>query len=327
MEEPSMPRGPRLDAPGTLQHVIVRGIERRRIVDDDQDRERLLTRLGDLAQETHTAVCAWALMDNHAHLLVRSGPGGLPGFMRRLLTGHATYYNRRHRRHGHLFQNRYKSIVCEEAPYFKELVRYIHLNPLRAGAVENLASLEGYRWCGHACLLGKRRNPWQAVEEVLRWFGETEKGARAAYRRFVSQGVGQGHRPELTGGGLVRSQGGWSAVKGLRGRGEKAIGDERILGSGDFVRKMVAQATDRLARQLSIDQRRARAEAQIQEACRNAGIGIEALRSGSRVGMLPGLRRELARFLVLELGLTRAEAARRLGVSTSGVAQILRRIN
>lgn len=124
-----MPRGPRLDAPGTLHHVIVRGIEGRRIVDDDQDRERLLTRLGGLAQETHTTLYAWALMENHAHLLVRSGPGGLPGFMRRLLTGHASHYNRPHRRHGYLFQNRYKSIVCEEDPYFKELVRYIHLNP------------------------------------------------------------------------------------------------------------------------------------------------------------------------------------------------------
>jgi REP element-mobilizing transposase RayT len=327
MEETSMPRGPRLDAPGTLHHVIMRGIEGRRIVDDDQDQERFLTRLGGLAQETHTTVYAWALMENHAHLLVRSGPGGLPGFMRRLLTGHATHYNRRHRRHGHLFQNRYKSIVCEEDPYFKELVRYIHLNPLRAGAVENLASLEGYRWCGHAGLLGKRWNPWQAVDEVLRWFGETPKAACAAYRRFVSHGKGQGHRPELVGGGLVRSQGGWSAVKSLRGRGEKAIGDERILGSGDFVRKMVAQATDRVARQLPIDQRQARAEAHIQEACKKAGIGTEALRSGSRVGVLPGLRRELARLLVLELGLTRAEAARRLGVTTSGVAQILRRMN
>jgi hypothetical protein len=82
-----------------------------------------------------------------------------------------------------------------------------------------------------------------------------------------------------------------------------------------------------LSRQLPIDQRRARADARIQEACKKAGIGIEALRSGSRVGGLPGLRRDLARFLVLELGLTRADAARRLGVSTSGVAQILRRMN
>jgi REP element-mobilizing transposase RayT len=116
IQELTMPRGPRLDAPGTLHHVIFRGIETRCIVDNDQDRERLLERLGELVLETRTALCALALMDNHAHLPVKSGPAGLAGFMRRLLTGHAVYCNRRHRRHGHLFQNRYKSIVCEEAP-------------------------------------------------------------------------------------------------------------------------------------------------------------------------------------------------------------------
>jgi hypothetical protein len=116
-------------------------------------------------------------------------------------------------------------------------------------------------------------------------------------------------------------------VKSLRSKGEKTIGDGCILGHGDFVRKMVAQATDRVARQLRIDQRRTRAKAHIQEARRNAGIDIEALRFGSRVEVMPGLRRKLAHLLVLELGLTRAEAAHRLGVSTSGVVQILPRMN
>lgn len=320
-----MPRGARLDAPGTLHHVIVRGIERRRIVNDDQDRERFLERLGGLAAETRTAVCAWALMENHAHLLVKSGPAGLAGFMRRLLTGHAVYYNRRHRRHGHLFQNRYKSIVCEEDPYFKELVRYIHLNPLRAGAVADLSALERYRWCGHADVLGKRPNAWQAIDPVLRWFGRTEKSARAAYRRFVARGKDQGRRPELVGGGLVRSQGGWSVVKSLRRRGEKVKGDERILGSSGFVLDLVAQATHEAARQLPFDQAGSKADELIREACRSAGIGIEALRSGSRIGVLPKLRRDLAPHLIHQLGLTRAEAARRLGISTSGISQILRR--
>jgi REP element-mobilizing transposase RayT len=320
-----MPRGPRLDAPGTLHHVIVRGIERRRIVDDNQDRERFVDRLGNLASETRTAVCAWALMNNHAHLLVKSGPAGLAGIMRRLLTGHAVYYNRRHRRHGHLFQNRYKSIVCEEDPYFKELVRYIHLNPLRAGAVADLASLDRYPWCGHAAVSGKRQRPWQAIDEVLRWFGRTEKSARAAYRRFVVSGKDQGHRPELVGGGLVRSQGGWSEVKSLRRRGEEVKGDERILGSSDFVQELVTQATINVARQLPFNQASTKADELIQEACRKAGIGIEALRSGSRIGVLSKLRRDLAPYLVHQLGLTRAEAARQLGVTTSGISQILRR--
>jgi REP element-mobilizing transposase RayT len=108
---------------------MIRGIEKKRIVLDEQDRKDFVRRLGLLAVETKTAVYAWALMSNHAHLLVCSGTAGLAKFMRRLLTGYAVSYNLRHRRHGHLFQNRYKSMVCDGDSYFTELVRYIHLNP------------------------------------------------------------------------------------------------------------------------------------------------------------------------------------------------------
>lgn len=93
-----MPRKARLDAPGTLHHVIIRGIERRPIVDDDKDRENFVSRLGRLAAETETGIFAWALMTNHAHILIKSGSFGLPNFMRRLLTGYAITYNLRHRR-------------------------------------------------------------------------------------------------------------------------------------------------------------------------------------------------------------------------------------
>ena len=109
-----MPRQARLDAPGTLHPVIVRGIERRTIVADEEERRQCVERLGRLARELKTAISAWALLPNHVHLLLRSGPHGLPTFMRRFLTGYALAYNRRHHRHGHLFQNRYQSIVCEE---------------------------------------------------------------------------------------------------------------------------------------------------------------------------------------------------------------------
>jgi REP-associated tyrosine transposase len=115
-----VPRKARLDAPGTLHHVIIRGIERRKIVSADQDRRDFVFRMGNIALETKTIIYAWALMTNHAHILLRSGPSGLPQYMRRLLTGYAVSYNRSHRRHGHLFQNRYKSIVCEEDSYFQE---------------------------------------------------------------------------------------------------------------------------------------------------------------------------------------------------------------
>jgi putative transposase len=100
-------------------------------------------------------------MANHAPLLLRSGPQGLPKFMRRLLTGYALFYNRRHRRHGHLLQNRYKSLVCEGDIYFTELVRYLHLNPLRAKLVPTLTALDTYAWCGHATLMGRGGYAWQ----------------------------------------------------------------------------------------------------------------------------------------------------------------------
>jgi len=79
--------------------------------------------------------------------------------MRRLMTGYAVTFNRRHRRAGHLFQNRYKSVICEEDPYLLELIRYIHLNPLRAGLVKDLKELDRYPWTGHSAILGRRKNP------------------------------------------------------------------------------------------------------------------------------------------------------------------------
>ncbi|MBN2108631.1 MAG: transposase, partial [Deltaproteobacteria bacterium] len=156
-----MPRGARLDAPGTLHHVMIRGIEKGRIVKNDDDRRDFVSRMGSLAKETGTAVYAWALMSNHAHLLLRSGRTGMPVFMRRLLTGYASAYNRRQKRYGHVFQNRYKSIVCEEDPYFQRLVCYIHLNPLRAGLVHTLKELDSYPWCGHAVVMKRLKNDWQ----------------------------------------------------------------------------------------------------------------------------------------------------------------------
>jgi len=139
-----MPRLARLDAPGVLHHIMIRGIERRPIFKSDQDREDLLERLSTLLPETQTACYAWTLLPNHAHFLLRSGPAGIPMLMRRLLTGYAVSFNHRHRRHGQLFQNRYKSILCQEDAYLQELVRYIHLNPLRAKLVEEVQGLSRY---------------------------------------------------------------------------------------------------------------------------------------------------------------------------------------
>jgi putative transposase len=194
-----MPRQARLDSPGILHHVMIRGIEKRRIVDDDWDRRDFARRLGTLAEETQTPIYAWTLMSNHAHLLLCSGALGLAKFMRRLLTGYAVSYNLRHRRHGHVFRDRYKSIVCDGDSYFTELVRYIHLNPLRVELVKDLKGLEKYPYCGHGAILGRQANPWQDSDSVLAQFGNRESEAKEAYRRFVAEGVALGRRPELVG--------------------------------------------------------------------------------------------------------------------------------
>ncbi len=139
-----MPRQARLDAPATLHHVMVRGIERTTIFRDDTDREDFVTRLAQLAGQGALMIYAWALLPNHAHLLLRTGARPLARSMRSLLTGYAGAFNRRHHRVGHLFQNRYKSVVVEEEPYLLELVRYLHLNPLRAKLVQTLRALDRY---------------------------------------------------------------------------------------------------------------------------------------------------------------------------------------
>lgn len=322
-----MPRQARLDTPGTFHHIIVRGIEKKQIVDDDKDRESFTDRMGSLALETDTAIYAWALMDNHAHIFLQSGPPGLSKYMRRFLTGYAVFYNRRHGRHGHLFQNRYKSIVVEEDAYFQELVRYIHLNPLRAGVIDSIYKLERYRWCGHSVILGKQKNDWQDREYVLKWFGKRIGDARRAYRKFVENGVEQGHRSDLIGGGLIRSQGGWVAVKDMLRQGVREKSDERILGSGEFVQQLIQQSDIERKRQFSMKENLEQAIWYIKKECKNEGVDIKALRAGSRRRIVSRLRNRLIQNLVEYFGLSLAETGRQMGVSSSAIAKALDRRN
>jgi REP element-mobilizing transposase RayT len=246
-----------------------RGIERRKIFWDDKDRNAFLDRFAIVLEETQTQCYAWALIPNHFHLLLRTGPTPLSKVMRRLMTGYAVTFNHRHRRAGHLFQNRYKSVICEEDPYLLELIRYIHLNPLRAGIVTDLKELDRYPWCGHSAILGRRKNPLipnqqdqpnrksaipnpksemslaeRTIQDVLLHFGNKVREARRRYRQFVKKGIDQGKRPEFQGGRLVRSAGGEKA--GLLGRRkeEREKGDARILGSGDFVGNVLSGSDD-----------------------------------------------------------------------------------
>ncbi len=175
----------------------------------------------------------------HVHLLLKTDNTPISTIMQRVLTGHAVYFNRRHRRHGKLFQNRYKSILCQEDAYLLELVRYIHLNPLRAKVVSDFRKLDRYLYCGHSRLVGKHESNWQDVSYILHQFGKSKSAARRHYRAFVKKGIELGRRPELTGGGLIRSLGGWSTAKILRRSIERIKSDERILGDGEYVEQIL----------------------------------------------------------------------------------------
>lgn len=317
-----MPRKARIDAPGALQHIIIRGIERKAIFKDSQDYQNFIERLGTILTDTSTPCYAWVQMTNHVHLLLRTGQTPLSTVMRRLLTGYAQQFNRRHKRHGHLFQNRYKSILCEEDLYLLELVRYIHLNPIRAGIVKDLKKLKSYPKCGHSVLMGKIKHPWQHTDYVLRLFSKTIGTARRAYSIFVSKGIPIGRRPDLVGGGLIRSTGGWSVLKAIRPSNLRVISDERILGSSDFVESVLKQADEKyetkslaIAKGLNLDKL-------IAFVAEHLEIDLDLLISSSRQKTVARARSIICCLAKDKLMLTGPEVASKLNLSPSAISKL-----
>lgn len=308
-----MPRTARIDIPGLLQHVIVRGIERRDIFLDDNDRRLFLERLSKLLAETGTDCLAWALMSNHFHLLLCPRVTKLSVFMRRLLTGYAIVFNLQHKRSGHLFQNRYKSIACQEDAYLLELLRYIHLNPLRVGLAKTIDELDCYPWCGHSVIMGKQKLCGQSVTDVLLLYDQKKRSARQKYRKFVIDGIKNGRRDELVGGGLRRSQ-------GDRQSGEYESYDERILGSGEFVESLWRETESREMQipKITLDDI-------IQKAARLFGVDVELLRQRNRLKDLVDVRAIICYLAVRECNFNGVAVARALNMSRSGVSVAVRR--
>jgi len=302
---------------------MVRGINKTNIFEDDQDKTRFLERLGSNVTDGQCSVYAWVLMDNHVHLLFKSGKHGISTVMRKLLTWYAQYFNRRHNRTGHLFENRYKSILCDEENYLLALVRYIHLNPIRANIVKSIEELDRYSWSGHRAVIGKADFPWMDRNQVLNEFGGTMRKAVNAYRRFISEGLSEGRNPTLTGGGLIRSQGGWSRVLGLQRKGALEESDERILGGGDFVHAIIRDAEERHLRQTKLRRTGKNVQDIIREECVRLGVSSGELIKGSRRRRVSAARIRIATRCKEEIGLSGAEIARRLGVNTTSINRAL----
>ncbi len=315
-----MPRTARLDAPGVLHHVMGRGIEKKKIYLTDNDYNDFISRMANIAKANSMEIYAWALLPNHFHLLCKTMNHPLSSNMRKLLTGYVVNFNKRHKRNGHLFQNRYKSIVCQEDVYLKELVRYIHLNPLRIGIVKTLFELDNFPYSGHSALVGNISREWQSTDEILSHFGP-KRVQKKNYAQYLEDGTSMGRKPELTGGGLVRSLGGWSEVTALRKRGEKHAFDCRILGNDAFVRDVLSQAGNLGKKNLRLEEKRVSLQTLANKICKIQKVSLEELCSGSRRREIVEIRRIISWLAVRELGYSGADVARFLGVTTSCITR------
>jgi len=320
-----MPRQARIDGAGTLHHIICRGIERREIFSDDRDRDDFVTRLGKILLDTSTRCFAWTLLQNHFHLLLQTGTVPIATVMRRLLTGYATKQNRRHGRHGHLFQNRYKSILCQEEPYLLELVRYIHLNPLRAGVVSSLEELKNYKYSGHNSIMIRNLDSWFSADDILKRFGSHRSYSRKAYEAFITDGVSQGRRDDLIGGGLFRSAGGWSAVISARTAGIFLKSDERILGNSDFVEQILSAADEAMERRVRYSHQGIDLETLAEKVAEILNVEPDEVEApGKRPGRVQA-RALFCYWAVRELGATTTSIAKRLGLTQPAVSIAVRR--
>jgi putative transposase len=299
-------------------------MEGRQIFQDDADRNDFLSRLKVIIPDTSARCYAWALVPNHAHLLLRTGKSPMSTVMQRILTGYVLAYNARHKRQGKLFQNRYKSILCQEEAYFLELVRYIHLNPFRSGLVSDLPALEHYRYGGHSVIMGNRFCEWLDRNTVLSHFGETRDVACRKYAEFIRDGVGQGERPDLEGGVLVRGAAGWKDVEDIDAE-VRIHSDERILGDSDFVEAVLRDAQEQMERHF-----RLKAEGyDLGRLCAHFGpvFGVEPADI-----MKPGKYRARARarsvvcyFAVRELGITGSDLARDMDLTPQAISEAVKR--
>ena len=309
-----MPRKARIDIPGALHHIIIRGIERSPIFEDAEDYENFLTRLGIILTETATACYAWALLTNHAHLLMRTGMHPVTTVMRRLLTGYAQQFNRRHARHGYLFQNRYKSFLVEAEPYLLELVRYIHLNPVRAGIIPTMEVLDSYPKTGHAVIMGRTSRSWQDTASVLAFCG-----SQSGYRAFIEKGISLGRRPELTGGGLVRSAGGWLELKK---DGIRLQSDERILGSSEFVNSVLKKTHEEYEKRLLLKATGLTLNTLITGVAHYLGIDEALIKSAIKQRAVSRARAIITHLAVDRLKVTNAEIGRTLNLTASAVSKL-----
>jgi REP element-mobilizing transposase RayT len=300
----------RLDAPGTIHHVITRGVDRREIFADDSDRRAYLLDLTEVLLDSEIVALAWALMPNHVHIVLRTGRVPLGRAMQRIGTRHARHFNTRHERVGALFQGRYRSILVDEEPYLLTLIRYVHRNPLRAGIVNSIEELATHPWTGHAVLMGRTRADFQATEPVLSRFGATLDESRRSLVRWMADSTEADNPLEDPGPGAVQL------------RGEPVHQSASVIGRVEFVENAIhdlpecAPTRHWLRQQWDLD-------AVIEYVCRMLGADSRSVRSGDKKHLATMARAAIAYLARRELGIPCSEMSRHLGVSSSALCRRL----
>ncbi|MDD3295790.1 MAG: transposase [Candidatus Omnitrophica bacterium] len=318
-----MPRNKRLNVIGGVYHVFTRGIERKEIFKDSTDREEFLSRLADTLDKTKSTCYAWALMPNHVHIMLRPGKRTLTDIARRIFTGYAVYFNIRHKRRGYLYQNRYKSILCQEDIYFEELIRYIHLNPLKAKIVSTISQLDKYPWTGHFTIMSSKNCPWQNIDEVLLRFSKKKGKAVAAYRDFIKEGVGKKSMVDFLGGGLIRSAGGWSELAAMRRKKDYWRGDERILGGDSFVNQVLNEYEEKMDQKDKLRRAGWDLTKVIHKVCCELAISEEDIYKKGRNNIYSEAKALICYLANKKLGISGAQIAKRLRISQPAVAKYM----
>jgi len=292
-----MARKPRVHAPGALYHVILRGNDGQNIFFDDKDRTRFYFLLQEGVERFGHRIHAFCLMGNHVHLAIQVAEASLSRIVQNLSFRYTRWINWRQGRSGHLFQGRYKAVLADADVYLLGLIRYIHLNPVRAGMVKEP---QEYPWSGHRAYLGLETIPWLTTDWVLSQFSGRVSSARRAYERFLWEGKKETRREEY-----------------YRG----SSGDGRILGNDAFVERILGEKQTGVRPNVTLD-------SLMKAVCREYWIKEEELKGSSRGRRLSEVRGMVA-WLVLELGVSTlgelGKATGRDGTTLSSAARRLQR--
>ena len=284
-----MARRPRVFAPGLLYHVIVRGNQRRKTFRCDDDYKAYIDRLEKYRAKCHVRIYAYCLMPNHVHLLVETGSTPLAKLMQGLQQSYTQYFNRSYRKVGHLFQGRYKAIICNKEKYLLALLRYIHLNPVRAGLAKRP---EGYAHSGHSCYLIDGTAKIIDARPILKLLG-----GKKAYERFVLDGMSENHNEE------------YYAVEDQRFLGEEGFGEEISREAGE---------TEQRKRKKSI-------ETDFKQIAKQLDTTVELLRGSDRRWETSAKRAKAVAGLVREQGHSVSEVAKYLRRDQANISMMLLR--